>query len=124
MIRGAVSNGGTPRVRLRVRGPDGYERGVTAVVDTGYTAFLALPDEVVADLGLVYAMTSEAVLADGRIREVHLYDAEVEWGDVWLAVRVTAAGGSEALLGVGLLFRHGLRIDFVPGGPVEVTPLA
>ncbi len=123
VLQGSVNRRGTPRVRLQVRGPDGYQVGVTAVVDTGFTGRLTLPDATIADLGLVLVMFVPAYTADGRRHEVGLYDAEIEWGGDWLPVRVTAAGGTEVLLGVGLLYGHRLQIDVVSGGAVEITPL-
>src|SRR5207249_2898306 len=65
MIRGAVTAGREPVVRLRVRGPAGAVANVDLVVDTGFTGALVLPAAVVAALGLLWRSGGTAVLADG-----------------------------------------------------------
>jgi predicted aspartyl protease len=76
----------------------------------------------VAALGLVRQSGSQAVLADGSVRQFDLYAADVSWNGVWRSVLVSAVG-NEPLLGMRLLARHALRIDIVPGGTVEIAPL-
>ena len=53
VIRGVVNARNEGIVSLRVRGPGGSELDVDAVVDSGFTASLALPAPTVAALGLV-----------------------------------------------------------------------
>ncbi len=122
MIRGVVNDCGEATVRLRVRGPDGFELGVDVAVDTGFNASLTLSPEEVAVLGLVYESSGEAALADGSVRHFDIYEAELEWGQTWRPVSVSAVGDM-ALLGMRLLAGHELRIEVVPGGIVEITPL-
>ena len=122
MIRGVVNARREAIVPLRVRGPGGAELGVDAVVDSGFTSSLALPAAVAAALGLVRQSSGRAVLADGSIRQIHIYAAEVAWGSGWWPVLVSVVG-DEALLGMGLLAGHELRIAVVPGGLVEITPM-
>ena len=111
------------RVRLRLHGPDGAEAWVEAVVDSGFTGHLAVPERLVAKLGLTLQMRSEHASADGSVRWLEMYDAEVEWGDDWRPVLV-AAVGNEVLLGMRMMLGHELRVAVVPGGAVEITPLA
>ena len=122
MIRGAVNARGEAVVRLRVRGPGGAETDVDAVIDTGFTASLTLPLAVVSALGLVRQSGGGAVLADGSVRQFDIYAAEVAWDGTWRPVLVSAVG-DEVLLGMRLLAGHELRIEVVPGGTVEITPL-
>lgn len=122
MIHGVVNARREAIVRLRLRGPSGIETELDAVVDTGFTSSLTLPDEVVTALGLARLSAGNAVLADGSIRVFDLYAAEVSWGGTWPPVLVSAVGG-EALLGMRLLAGHRLCVDAVPGGAVEITPL-
>ncbi len=51
MIVGKVK-GAEARIRLRVIGLRGREREIEAVIDTGYTAALTLPREVITTLAL------------------------------------------------------------------------
>ena len=68
-------------VRLRLRGPGGAE--VDAIVDTGFTAALALPAVTVAGLGLAKQSDGRAVLADGSVRQFDVCVEEVAWEGTW-----------------------------------------
>jgi clan AA aspartic protease len=105
-----------------VRGPGGAERDVQAVVDSGFTASLTLPDAIVDALGLARQSGGGAVLADGTVRQFDIYAAEVSWDNGWRPVLVSAVG-NEVLLGMRLLAGHELRVVVTPGGAVEITPL-
>jgi predicted aspartyl protease len=61
-------------------------------------------------------------LADGSVRVIDLYAAEVEWDGNWRPVLVSNVG-DEALAGLRLLAGHELRIEVAPGGAVEVKAL-
>jgi predicted aspartyl protease len=119
VIRGVVNARNEGIVSLRVRDPGGSERDVDAVVDSGFTASLALP---AAALGLSRQSSGGAVLADGSVRQFDIDAAEVAWGGAWRPVLISAVG-AEVLLGMRLLAGHELRIAVVPGGAVEITPL-
>ncbi len=62
MIKGSVvtmrASDGTvilePRVTLRVAGPERVFQTVEAVVDTGFTTYLTLPERTIHQLGLIY----------------------------------------------------------------------
>lgn len=122
MIRGTVSARHEAVVRFRVRGPSGSESDVDAIVDSGFTASLALPMTMVSALGLARQSGGTAVLADGSIRQFDIYAAEIAWGGTWRAVLVSAVG-NESLLGMRLLAGHKLVVEVVPGGVVEILPL-
>jgi clan AA aspartic protease len=122
MIRGQVNARREAVASLRVRGPGGSELDVDAIVDTGFTASLTLPAAVVAALGLVRQAGGGVVLADGSIRQLDYYAAEVAWDGNWRFVLVSVVG-QEVLLGMRLLAGHELRIAVVPGGGVEITAL-
>ena len=122
MIRGSVNARHEGVVRLRVRGPGGAELSVDAIVDSGFTASLSLPLDVVSTLALIRQSGGTAVLADGSIRQFDLFAAEVAWDGHWRAVLVSAVG-NESLLGMRLLAGHLLKVEVVPGGGVEILPL-
>ena len=109
-------------VRLRLRGPAGAEAEVDAVVDTGFTGSLTLPQSVVASLGLARRSGGQAVLADGSSRRFETFAAEVFWDGAWRGV-VASVIGDESLMGMGLLAGHELRVEVVAGGAVAVVPL-
>jgi clan AA aspartic protease len=122
MMRGLVNTRHEAVVQLRVRGPSGQELDVETVIDSGFNASLTLPATIVASLGLARQSGGGAVLADGSVRQFDIYAADVEWNGGWRQVLVSAVG-DEALVGMRLLARHELRIEVVPGGVVEITPL-
>lgn len=122
MIRGAVNALLEAVVRLRVRGPAGAEADVDVVIDTGFNSSLTLPPAVAAALGLTRQSGGSAVLADGSVRRLDVYAAEVDWGGTWRPVLAWVVG-DEALLGMGLLAGHELRVKAVPGGVAEITPI-
>ena len=119
---GAVHDRLEAIISLRLRGPAGTELEVDAVVDSGYTASLTLPDPIVLTLELILHSESEAVMADGSLRSVDVYAAEVFWDGVWRQILISSGGG-EALLGMRLLEGYELRIGVEVGGPVKITLL-
>lgn len=122
MIQGIVNARHEAVVRLRVRGPNGVESDVDAIVDSGFTSSLTLPMPLVAFLGLARESGGIALLADGSVRHYDIFAAEVAWGGAWRTVLVSAVG-NESLLGMRLLAGHKLMIDVVPAGLVEILPL-
>jgi predicted aspartyl protease len=84
-----------------VRGPSGLELDVDKVIDSAFTASLALPAATVASLSLARQSGGGEVLADGSVRHFDIYAAEVECNRGWRPVLVSAVGG-EALVGMRL----------------------
>ncbi len=72
VILGTVNARNEAVVRLRVRGPAGSELDLDAVVDSGFTASLALPVITVVALGLARQSGGGAVLADGSVRQFEI----------------------------------------------------
>ena len=122
MIRGSVNARREAIVPLRVRGATGIERAVDALVDTGFTASMAMPPSVPASLGLLRQSVSSAVLADGSVRQFEVYAVEVEWGGTWRPILVSAVG-NEVLIGMRLLADHELRVSVTVGGDVRIDPI-
>lgn len=65
MIEGVVNSSYEAIVALLLRGPDGDARDIEAVIDTGYNGFLTLPPRLVAELGLPFVTSAQAILANG-----------------------------------------------------------
>ncbi len=122
MIRGSVDANLFARVRLCVRGTDGVELEVDAVIDTGFDDSLILPARTISSLGLKHPTVGQAFLADGSIKYFDIFSAEIEWGGASRTVQVSAVG-DEALIGMALLADHELRIQVVPTGSVEIIPI-
>jgi predicted aspartyl protease len=122
MISGVVNARCEAEVRLRLRGPGGMELHLDAIIDSGFTAALALPTSAIVALGLVRQSAGGATLADASLRQFDIYAANVEWNGQWRPVLVWAVG-NEVLVGMRLLTGHELRIQVVPGGAVAITQL-
>lgn len=78
---------------------------VEAVLDTGFTGHLALPPEVVTELGLPLLGSRRSVLADGSRIALDVHRAEVLWDGRRRLVEVLAARGG-ALAGMSLIWDH------------------
>ena len=102
MIRGAVNSRSEAIVRIRVRGPEGAVQQFDATVDSGYSGSLTLIPQAVARLGLIRESGGKAVLADGTIREIDYFTAEIEWHDGWRPILVSAVSGGP-LLGMRMM---------------------
>jgi predicted aspartyl protease len=122
MIQGVVNARHEAIVSLRVRGPGGVEQVVDAVLDTGSTAPLTLPSATIAALGLPFQSPKQVILADGSLRFVNTFDAEVDWDGAWRTVLVTEVD-CDPLIGTRLLAGYQVFIEFVPGGVVDITAI-
>ena len=104
--------------------PSGRPRStIEFVVDTGFTEFLTLPQEVVSSMVLERVDSIEAELADGRTVLLPVHAATVFWCGAEVVLPVLATG-HRPLLGTGLLKDLGLQVEFWEGGTVSVQPRA
>ena len=119
MIKGTVNTAYEAVVSLPLRGPAGQARDVDAVVDTGFTRFLTLPQTMVAELGLGYRGVNRVILADGSETTLEVYSVTVLW-DGQPRVVVAYASDTTPLVGMSLLHRHNLNVDVEDGGRVWI----
>ena len=119
MIKGTVNTAYEAVVSLPLRGPAGQARDVDAVVDTGFTRFLTLPQTMVAELGLGYRGVNRVILADGSETTLEVYGVTVLW-DGQPRVVVAYASDTTPLVGMSLLHRHNLNVDVEDGGRVWI----
>jgi clan AA aspartic protease len=92
---------------------------LSCVIDTGYTGTLVLPQRVAGDLGLTYAGSVRARLADGSLVVLPRYKAEISWAGEARTVLAAAVSADVTLVGTALLDGHRLTIDY-GAGSVEV----
>ena len=121
MIEGAVNAAYEAAIDLLLRGPAGQTREIEAVVDTGYTGFLALPTGLVSELGLAYRTGGGAFLADGSEVSFRVYDGEVIWEGHPRHIEIDATGDTP-LVGMLMLDRHSLYVEVEDGGRVVIQP--
>ena len=122
MITGAVNRYLEATVSIVVRGMDGRQRDIEALIDTGFNGSLTLPPNVIDELGLPWQTRGLAVLADGSSQQFDVHAATVMWDGSPRDILVQAAG-TEPLLGMLLLAGHALHVEVVSGGGVEITSL-
>ena len=122
MMRGTVNLLLEATLRLRLRGDSGSEADIDFVIDTGFDATLVLPKRIAESLGFQYLGTRFANLADGGLHFTEVYVGQVQWNGVFRPMNIICLG-DEALIGMGLLSGHELRIAVTPGGMVEINKL-
>jgi clan AA aspartic protease len=122
MIAGSLTSDGEPAVRVRIVGPTGAQ-DVDALVDTGFNGGLTLPHDQITAMGLPEMAVSKVTLADGRVREVQTYVAEVVLGDRSQQVLVAEAP-TTPLVGTDLLWGFSLYVEFQADGRVEIDVLS
>ncbi len=123
MIKGVVNARYEALVQLRLRGPNGHESHVDAIVDSGFTSSLTLPQALISSLELNRESASSAVLADGSVRQFDVFAADVLWDGVWRTVLISAIG-NESLIGMRLLAGYKLVIEVMPEGAVGISVLS
>lgn len=121
MIQGSVNAFREAVLPLQLRAPDGRLVDLDAIIDTGFSDYLALPPAVVAALQLPYYGTADYELGDGDVVTFRLYMTEAVWGGQEFEVPVLASDGG-ALIGMRMLYGYHLFIDVVDGGDVIVRP--
>jgi clan AA aspartic protease len=122
MIVGAMNAQREAIVHLVVVGPQGEERQIEAVLDTGYTGSLTLPPDVVSALGLPFRGRGSALLGDGSESEFDIHEATLEWAGERRSAAIDVAD-TDPLLGVGLLLGSELTVQVIPGGTVALQRL-
>lgn len=121
MIAGTVTDV-EARIQLTVSGPAGANATVDAVIDTGFTGDLTLPESLIRQLGLSWLINHEVILGDGSARLIDVYSASVQWDGRARGVAVDEAN-TDPLVGMGLLTGFELRMQVRPGGAVSITAL-
>ena len=119
MIRGVVTAEHEAVVHLPVLDLQGQQQSVKVVVDTGYTGWLTLPPNLIANLGLSFNRFGRATLADGSEIAFSIYDAVLIWDGNVIQTRVDAVD-TEPLLGMSLMQGYKLIIEDVVGGAVLI----
>lgn len=81
-----------------------------AIVDTGFSGGLVLPQVVAVDIGLETIGAGNVTLADGSIRTLPMYICKVKIGDV-IQEADTLVMGNDVLLGMNVLDQFKLCVD-------------
>ena len=108
---------------LTIRGANGQDEVIEAVIDTGFSGFLTLPFSLISSLALPWRGREQAVLGDGSLHLFDVYEAEIIWDDRDRVVEVDAVD-SDPLIGMNFLYGYEIRIQVVEGGRVVAEKLS
>jgi clan AA aspartic protease len=103
-------------------GPKGAPHEIDAVVDTGFTAFLTLPADLISSLGLTWKNYGRGILADGSECLFDVYRGRVNWDGQSRWIDIDEAD-SDPLVGMALLEGFELTVQVREGGAVTIRPL-
>jgi clan AA aspartic protease len=122
MITGIVVDGREAVIPLSVRGANDREILVEAMLDTGFTDFLLLPVALIASLGLPFAGSIRAALADGSEVPFDVYSGTVIWDSQERPVTVLGSDGYP-LVGMAMLAGYRVTRDVEDNGAVLIEAL-
>jgi clan AA aspartic protease len=111
------------RVGLIVRGGEGIMIEVEAVLDTGFTEHLSLPQTSIDHLRLPFVRKEDSMLSDGGIIECDIYSGVVIWDGQERTIEIQASEG-DPLLGMSLLLHHLVTLPVIDGGLVTIAALS
>jgi clan AA aspartic protease len=123
VLSGKVNSRREAVVRLWIRGPSDRALEIEAIVDTGFTGSLTLPQSYVTRLGLVWKGRGEGVLADGTSSSFGVYEAVALWHRQPRVISVHAVE-SKPLLGMTMLDGNEFAMQVVEGGEVAIHELS
>lgn len=119
MIRGELNAEREAVVPVTVRAVGGREISLQAIIDTGFSGYLTLPPEQVADLELPFVERRAYVLGDNQEREFDVHAVIVNWDGNDRGILTLSSDGPPTV-GMALLYGFRLLIDVVDGGEVTV----
>ncbi|MGI0488840.1 clan AA aspartic protease [Pantanalinema rosaneae CENA516] len=109
-------------IRVAVGFANSPKQMIEAVIDTGFTGFLALPPSTITALGLPWQFRDVGTLGDGSEVIFDMYKAIVIWDGQPQVIDV-AASEADPLVGMSLLYGFKIQIEAVEGGTVTITTL-
>jgi clan AA aspartic protease len=121
MMQGYVNGNYEAIITLVVKNK-GNLKSVNAVIDTGFTGFLSLPQTIIDELDLSWSYRDRATLGDGSETLFDIYDATVIWNGQYREIEINSAE-TEPLVGMSLIEGYRLQIDGIEGGLVTIDVL-
>jgi clan AA aspartic protease len=96
---------------------------INAVIDTGFTGFLSLPNAIITELDLPWSYRDRGTLGDGSEVLFDIYDAVAIWDGKSQEIEVNSAE-TDPLIGMSMLYGYRLQVDTIEGGLVVITDLS
>jgi clan AA aspartic protease len=122
MMLGVVNANCEATVRIVIGNSNAQRQVIDAVIDTGFTGFLSLPDKIITELSLPWTGIDRGTLGDGSETTFNVYEAVVIWDGQFQNIPINAAE-TDPLIGMSLLYGYDLRIQAVERGTVTITAL-
>ena len=123
MIRGEVRQNAAGRLQpwlaIDVETSDGTLYSREALIDTGFTGWLVLPESTIRQLGLVAIDKVEVVLATGEAQFIDCYFTGLLWQGELIPITVFQSQ-DQSLLGMQLLRDNVITIQAWDGGEVTI----
>lgn len=108
---------------LMVVGNNAKLKSIHAVIDTGFTGFLSLPNDIINELDLPWSYRDRGTLGDGSEVLFDIYDAVAIWDGKSQEIEVNSAE-TDPLIGMSMLRGYRLQVDTIEGGLVIITDLS
>lgn len=121
MICGEIASTKEAFVDLVVIGPVGRTATVRALLDTGFTGWVALSPGLVEELELPFDIARDYELGNGEIVRMDQHLSHVEWHGERVGVDVLVSK-SGAIIGMSLLTGSKVILDVIDGGAVTIEP--
>lgn len=121
MMQGYVNTGYEAVISLVIK-HDSRLKSINAVIDTGFTGFLSLPQSIIDELELSWSYSDFATLGDGSQTLFDVHDATIIWDGQFREIEINSAD-TDPLLGMKMLRGFRLQVDTIQGGLVTIESL-
>ena len=122
MMRGIVNQNREATIRLVVGNANKQRQVIDAVIDTGFTGFLALPLTIITSLNLHLYSREEGTLGDGSVCIFDVCPGFVIWDGEFKRIDINAAE-TIPLMGMSLLYGYRMQLDAIANGKVTIQSL-
>ena len=122
MMQGFVNQNCEAMIQVAVGHANKRKQMINAVIDTGFTGFLSLPQSLIISLELPWYFRDVGTLGDGSEVIFEMYKATVIWDGQERIIDV-AASEADPLIGMSLLYGFRVQIDAVEGGVVTIEAI-
>ena len=112
-----------PTARLEIEREDGDPVQVLAIIDTGFTEWLALPPDIVDQLRFGLVDSEQLIFGNSVSEELSVYEARVKWCEEWRTIRVHQVSGLPTI-GMEMLRRHRIEFDALGDAEIDVEAVA
>lgn len=121
MITGKIKDERVATIEVEVIGLNQRAK-IEAILDTGFTDYLTLPEFLIDYLKLPRIGTRRTIIAHGGAVFLNLYLAKVIWHDKERDIEVLQTD-RQPLVGISLLHGSRVTLDVVTNGNVTIVPL-